>query len=80
MAWNFFDAILDRKEGYSDYVFEDKAAEYLKTNADLKAKYEAKVAADTAFANNPGARLRFIYENTAHAEPGHRRYPVYRIE
>jgi hypothetical protein len=27
--WNFFDAILDRKEGFSDYVFEDVAAEML---------------------------------------------------
>ena len=30
-AWNYFDAILGMKEGYSDYVFEDRAAEFLKT-------------------------------------------------
>ena len=30
-AWNFFDAILGQKEGYSAYAFEDIAAEYLKT-------------------------------------------------
>jgi hypothetical protein len=28
--WNFFDGILNRKEGFSDYVFEDEAAELLK--------------------------------------------------
>lgn len=29
-AWNYFDAILGQKEGYSAYAFEDIAAEYLK--------------------------------------------------
>lgn len=28
-AWNFFDGILNQKEGFSDYVFEDVAAELL---------------------------------------------------
>ena len=28
--WNFFDTILQQKEGYSEYVFEDLAAELLK--------------------------------------------------
>ena len=28
--WNFFDTILQQKEGFSSYVFEDIAAEYLK--------------------------------------------------
>jgi hypothetical protein len=31
-AWNFFDSILSAKEGYSPYVFEDVAADYLKKN------------------------------------------------
>ena len=30
-AWNYFDAILGQKEGYSAYAFEDIAADYVKT-------------------------------------------------
>ncbi|MFT5157973.1 MAG: hypothetical protein ACI83I_002537, partial [Bacteroidia bacterium] len=32
--WNFFDAILQQKEWYSDYVFEDEAAERLRSDED----------------------------------------------
>ena len=35
-AWNFFDGVLGQKEGYSGYAFEDIAADYLKSNPDLK--------------------------------------------
>ena len=35
-TWNFFDAILGQKEGYSAYSFEDIAADYLKKNPELK--------------------------------------------
>ena len=31
-AWNFFDSVLGEKEYYSDYVFEDIAADMLKNN------------------------------------------------
>ncbi|MEP7094421.1 MAG: M14 family metallopeptidase, partial [Flavobacterium sp.] len=36
--WNFFDTILQQKEHYSDYVFEDTAAKLLKENPTLKAE------------------------------------------
>ena len=32
-AWNFFDGILQQKEGYSDYRWEDIAADVLKGNS-----------------------------------------------
>jgi hypothetical protein len=78
-AWNFFDAILGQKEGYSGYVFEDIAAEYLKTNPDLKNKLEEKKAADTVFAKNGRAQLNFVYENSPWVEPDYLRYPVFRV-
>ena len=61
-AWNYFDAILGQKEGYSAYAVEDIAAEYLKTNPSLKERMEQKRAADTAFAKNGGAQLNFVYQ------------------
>ncbi|MEO6914604.1 MAG: M14 family metallopeptidase [Chitinophagaceae bacterium] len=79
-AWNFFDPILGSKEGYSNYVFEDDATEYLKAHPDLKKVLDERKAADPAFAKNARAQLDFVYKNSPYAEPGFMRYPVYRIE
>jgi hypothetical protein len=78
-AWNFFDAILQQKEGYSDYRWEDVAAEVIKNNPALKQKLEEKKASDPKFAANSSAQLDFIYKNSPYYEPGHNRYPVYRL-
>jgi hypothetical protein len=79
-AWNFFDAILGQKEGYSGYAFEDIAADYLKTHPDLKTKLNQRIATDTAFAKNGRAQLNFVYENSPWVEPDYLRYPVYRVK
>ncbi|MGB5029398.1 MAG: M14 family metallopeptidase [Chitinophagaceae bacterium] len=78
-AWNYFDAILGQKEGYSAYVFEDIAAGYLKNNTDLRVKLEQRKLSDTVFAGNARAQLNFVYQNSSWYEPAHMRYPVYRI-
>lgn len=78
-SWNFFDGILGQKEGYSGYVFEDIAAEYLKNNNDLKNKLEQRRTSDTTFAKNARAQLNFVYENSPWAEPDYLKYPVYRV-
>ncbi|HEY8690480.1 MAG TPA: M14 family metallopeptidase [Chitinophagaceae bacterium] len=78
-AWNFFDAILQQKEGYSDYRWEDIAAEVLKTHPDVKQKLDAKKQSDSKFANDASAQLNFIYKNSTYYEPAHLRYPVYRL-
>ncbi len=78
-AWNFFDAILGQKEGYSAYAFEDIAATYLETNMPLKEQLEQKRATDTAFAKNGAAQLNFVYQHSSYFEPEHMRYPVYRV-
>ena len=78
-AWNYFDAILGQKEGYSPYVFEDKAAQYLEAHPDIKAKLDQRRATDTVFAKSASAQLDFIFENSPYYEPDHLRYPVYRV-
>ncbi len=78
-AWNFFDAILQQKEGYSDYRWDDLAAEVLKNNPELKNKLAEKKKTDEKFATNASAQLDFIYKNSAYYEKGHNRYPVYRL-
>ena len=78
-AWNFFDGILQQKEGYSDYRWDDLAAEVLKKDPALRAKLEEKKKADEKFAANSSTQLDFIYKNSPYYEPGHNRYPVYRL-
>jgi hypothetical protein len=77
--WNFFDAILQQKEGYSAYVFEDLAVEILKKNPTLKEKFEKKKAEEKAFSENGSAQLDWIYKNSEYYESSHLTYPVYRI-
>jgi hypothetical protein len=77
--WNFFDSILQQKEGYSAYVFEDIAAELLKTDIDLKQRFENKKANDAEFAQNSKAQLDWVYKNSPFYEKEHNRYPVYRL-
>ncbi|SNS44214.1 hypothetical protein SAMN06295967_109160 [Belliella buryatensis] len=79
-AWNFFDTILQSKEGYSAYVFEDLAAEFLSKNPQLKSELEAAKAADETLANSGPAQLRWVYERSPWKEKEHNRYPVYRVE
>ncbi|EMR01469.1 M14 family zinc carboxypeptidase [Cesiribacter andamanensis] len=78
-SWNFFDAILQQKEGFSGYVFEDVAAELLKKNPALKKALEEKRAAEPDFAKDGAAQLEFIYKRSPYYEEAHLRYPVYRV-
>ena len=77
--WNFFDSILDMKEHYSAYIFEDTADKLLKDNPDLKAKLENKKSSDPDFAKNGAAQLDFVYKNSDYYEKSHNRYPIARL-
>lgn len=77
--WNFFDAILQQKEGFSPYVWEDLALDLLDTNPELKETFEAKKTTDTTFANNWYAQLDWLHQQSNHYEKAHLQYPIYRI-
>ena len=77
--WNFFDAILQQKEHYSSYVFEDIAADLLKTDEVLRKAFEKKKIEDEKFAQNSKAQLDFIYRRSPYYEKVHRLYPVVRL-
>ncbi len=78
-AWNFFDPILGQKEGFSNYVFEETAAEFLKTHPEVKQKLEQRRTTDSTFAKSAQAQLNFIYQNSPYLEPAYMQYPVYRV-
>lgn len=78
--WNFFDTILQQKEGFSPYVWEDMALQLLENNTDLKTAFEAKKQSDDVFANNWYAQLDWIHQQSAYYEKAHLQYPVFRIK
>ena len=77
--WNFFDTVLQKKEGYSAYVFEDIAETILAKNPKIKAAFEEKLIKDKVFANNPRMQLDFVYKNSPYYEPAHLMLPVFKI-
>ncbi|WP_310396603.1 M14 family metallopeptidase [Hymenobacter sp.] len=77
-AWGFFDSVLQQKEHFSDYVFEDVAADLLGRDPALRQRLEKLKAENPTFAASGAAQLEWVYLNSAYHEPGHNRYPVAR--
>lgn len=78
--WGFFNSVLEKKEAYSDYVFEDHALELLQTEPTLSSQFEAWKAANPDLLGNQTAVLDFIFSHCErYREPEWRRYPVLRI-
>jgi hypothetical protein len=78
-AWNFFDSMLGQKEYFSDYVFEDMAADLLKNDPELKKKLDEEKAKNPQLAANAAAQLNFVYRNSPYFEKTYLRYPVGRL-
>ena len=77
--WNFFDTILQQKEGFSPYVWEDKAFELLENDAALQKEFERKKTKDPLFAKNAYEQLDWIHKQSDHYEKAHLRYPIVKI-
>jgi hypothetical protein len=77
--WNFFDTILQQKEYYSAYVFEDIAEEYLRNNFILKLNFDEKMKSDPEFAKNPREQLDYVYKNSPHYEKAYLKLPIYKV-
>lgn len=78
-VWNFFDSALQQKEWYSDYVFEDTAAELLLNNKELAAAFEKAKKEDPELAANPSRQLYWIYMRSPYYEGTVNRYPIFRL-
>ena len=78
--WAFFDSVLDRKEGFSDYVFEDEAVQLLATEPGLAERFAAWQQAHPELRGDGQAVLDFIFfASRRHAEAAWRRHPVLRL-
>jgi Zinc carboxypeptidase len=79
--WGFFNSVLEKKEAYSDYVFEDHAEELLRDEPGLAAKFEAWKKASPSLLKDQSAVLDFIFANCErYREPEWRRYPVFMLD
>ena len=77
--WNFFDTILQQKEGYSAYVFEDIAEQFLKDNPEIQKEFEEKLKNDQNFAKSPRAQLNFIFKKSPYYEKAHLLIPIFKV-
>ena len=77
--WNYFDTILQQKEGFSPYVFEDVALALLKQNETLRNAFLLKKSTEEDFANNWYEQLQWVYKHSDHYEDAHLQYPIYRL-
>lgn len=78
--WGFFNSILEKKEVFSNYVFEDTAVEILDAEPELKAKFEQWKKANPQLVSDQQAVLNFIFTHCQrYREPEWRRYPIFRL-
>jgi hypothetical protein len=78
--WGFFDSVLQRKEHFSDYVFEDLAEQLLEQEPGLRERFEAWKRENPALLSSQEAVLGFIYGACQrHREPEFMRVPVFRV-
>ncbi len=79
IRWGFLHAIFEQKEYFSDYVMEPIAQQMAAKNPEMKKEFDARVAADPAFAKNSRQRLAWWFERSPYYEPDKDVYPVLRV-
>lgn len=78
--WGFFNSILERKERYSDYAFEDTAFEMLQQEPALQAQFTQWKADHPEWVGDQAAVLDFIFAHgQRHQEPSWRLYPIFAL-
>jgi len=75
--WGFFNSVLEKKENFSDYAFEDTALEMLRAEPELRTQFEQWKVQNPELLSNQKAVLDFIFTHGQRfKEPSWRRYPV----
>lgn len=76
--WNFFDTILEQKEGFSSYVFAATAQKMIEENENLKKEFDSIKRANRSFNQSNYQQLNWLYERSAHYEKAHLTYPIHK--
>jgi len=78
-SWNLFDEILQSREYFSPFIFEERALQILNTTPGLKEKLNLAIKADPTMAKDTYKQMQLIYRNSPYFENTYMRYPVGRI-
>ena len=78
MAWNFFDSVLQQKEYFSAYVFEETAAALLDADTALKELFETTMKGEGKDWN-ARQQLDWLYKRSDHYEQTPSRYPIFSV-
>jgi murein tripeptide amidase MpaA len=76
LQWGFFPEILQRTEYIEGYAIAPLADAMLARDPALRTEFEAKLAADPAFAADPTKRLAWFYARTPYYDERYLLYPV----
>ena len=76
--WNYFDTILQQKEGFSTYVFEATARDILSKNKALKATFDSIKKVEKDFRSSNYRQLEWIHKRSPNYEQAHLNYPIYK--
>ncbi|MBI5472593.1 MAG: M14 family metallopeptidase [Ignavibacteriae bacterium] len=79
VSWGFFNAFFERKEYAEPYIMEPIAQKMLDDDPRLQAEFDARIANDDAFADDPAKRLNFFYERSPYFDKAERVYPIVRL-
>jgi hypothetical protein len=76
--WNYFDSILQQKEGFSSYVYESTASEFLNKNKKLKREFDSIKISNKKFRDSNYQQLDWIHKRSPNYETAHLTYPIYK--
>ena len=75
-AWGDFNTIFQRTEYVENYALMPYARQMLKEKPALALEFDQKIREDKQFANDPQARLDWLYERTPFYDQAYLKYPV----
>jgi hypothetical protein len=76
--WNYFDTILQQKEGFSSYVFESTAQKILNENTALKKEFDSLKTVNKDFRESNYQQLDWIHKRSPNYEKAYLTYPIYK--
>jgi hypothetical protein len=75
-SWGEFNTIFQRTEYMENYALMPYARQMLKEKPALALEFDQKIREDKQFANDPEARLNWLYERTPFYDQAYLKYPI----
>ncbi|CAM3971786.1 M14 family metallopeptidase [Pseudoalteromonas byunsanensis] len=75
-SWGEFNTIFQRTEYVENYALEPFARSMLKENPTIALEFDRKIREDKAFADDPNARMEWLYAKTPFYDQAYLKYPI----